>query len=140
MTRLRRLDLPLCTKWWVRRSKVLIQTLCSSYYHGQGQGQAARWKLQVVDPQDLFNRLISLALVLTSGGGDGLPISLTKIMGYELSQFPASLFETEYLMLATNKPQIIQMLIKAFYKLEGADRVVQKMKFRVIKKSELTTL
>ena len=54
-------------------------------------------KLQVVDPQDLFNRLISLALVLTSGGGDGLPISLTKIMGYELSQFPASLFETEYL-------------------------------------------
>ena len=43
-------------------------------------------------------------------------------------------------MLATNKPQIIQMLIKAFYKLEGADRVVQKMKFRVIKKSELTTL
>ena len=97
-------------------------------------------KLQVFDPQDLFNRLISLALVLTSGGGDGLPISLTKIMGYELSQFPASLFETEYLMLATNKPQIIQMLIKAFYKLEGADRVVQKMKFRVIKKSELTTL
>ena len=93
-------------------------------------------KLQVFDPQDLFNRLISLALVLTSGGGDGLPISLTKIMGYE----PASLFETEYLMLATNKPQIIQMLIKAFYKLEGADRVVQKMKFRVIKKSELTTL
>ena len=92
-------------------------------------------KLQVFDPQDLFNRLISLALVLTSGGGDGLPISLTKIMGYELSQFPASLFETEYLMLATNKPQIIQMLIKAFYKLEGADRVVQKMKFRVIKKS-----
>ena len=64
-------------------------------------------------------------------------------MGYELSQFPASLFETEYLMLATNKPKIIQMLInpiKAFYKLEGADRVVQKMKFRVIKKSELTTL
>ena len=56
-------------------------------------------------------------------------------MGYELSQFPASLFETEYLMLATNKPQIIQMLInpiKAFYKLEGADRVVQKMNFRVI--------
>ena len=102
-------------------------------------------KLQVFDPQDLFNRLISLALVLTSGGGDGLPISLTKIMGYEgyeLSQFPASLFETEYLMLATNgnKPRIIQMLIKAFYKLEGADRVVQKMKFRVIKKSELTTL
>ena len=97
-------------------------------------------KLQVFDPQDLFNRLISLALVLTSGGGDGLPISLTKIMGYELSQFPASLFETEYLMLATNKPQIIQMLIKASYKLEGADRVVQKMKFRVIKKSELTTL
>ena len=77
-------------------------------------------------------RPISLALVLTSGGGDGLPISLTKIMGYELSQFPASLFETEYLMLATNKPQIIQMLIKAFYKLEGADRVVQKMNFRVI--------
>ena len=68
-------------------------------------------KLQVFDPQDLFNRLISLALVLTSGGGEGLPISLTKIMGYELSQFPASLFETEYLMLATNKPQIIQMLI-----------------------------
>ena len=99
-------------------------------------------KLQVFDPQDLFNRLISLALVLTSGGGDGLPTSLTKIMGYELSQFPASLFrfETEYLMLATNKPQIIQMLIKAFYKLEGADRVVQKMKIRVIKKSELTTL
>ena len=97
-------------------------------------------ELQVFDPQDLFNRLISLALVLTSGGGDGLPISLTKIMGYELSQFPASLFETEYLMLATNKPQIIQMLIKAFYKLEGADRVVQKMKFRVIKKSELTKL
>ena len=100
-------------------------------------------KLQVFDPQDLFNRLISLALVLTAGGGDGLPISLTKIMGYELSQFPASLFETEYLMLATNKPQIIQMLInpiKAFYKLEGADRLVQKMKFRVIKKSELTTL
>ena len=32
------------------------------------------------------------------------------------------------------------MLIKAFYKLEGADRVVQKMKFRVIKKSELTKL
>ena len=94
-------------------------------------------KLQVFDPQDLFNRLISLALVLTSGGGDGLPISLTKIMGYELFQFPASLFETEYLMLATNKPQIIQMLIKAFYKL---DRVVQKMKFRVIKKSELTKL
>ena len=93
-------------------------------------------KLQVFDPQDLFNRLISLA----PGGGDGLPISLTKIMGYELSQFPASLFETEYLMLATNKPQIIQKLIKAFYKLEGADRVVQKMKFRVIKKSELTTL
>ena len=92
-------------------------------------------KLQVFDPQNLFNRLISLALVLTSGGGDGLPISLTKIMGYELSQFPASLFETEYLMLATNKPQIIQMLIKAFYKLEGADRVVQKMRFRVIKKS-----
>ena len=27
---------------WVRRSKVLIQTLCSSYYHGQGQ--AERWK------------------------------------------------------------------------------------------------
>ena len=54
-------------------------------------------KLQVVDPQDLFNRLISLALVLTSGGGDGLPILLTKIMGYELSQLPASLFETEYL-------------------------------------------
>ena len=52
-------------------------------------------KLQVVDPQDLFNRLISLALVLTSGGGDGLPISLTKIMGYELSQFPASLIETD---------------------------------------------
>ena len=78
-------------------------------------------ELQVFDPQDLFNRLISLALVLTSGGGDGLPISLTKIMGYELSQFPASLFETEYLMLATNKPQIIQMLIKAFYKLEGAE-------------------
>ena len=97
-------------------------------------------KLQVFDPQDLFNRLISLALVLTSEGGDGLPISLTKIMGYELFQFPASLFETEYLMLATNKPQIIQMLIKASYKLEGADRVVQKMKFRVIKKSELTTL
>ena len=97
-------------------------------------------ELQVFDPQNLFNRLISLALVLTSGGGDGLPISLTKIMGYELSQFPASLFETEYLMLATNKPQIIQMLIKAFYKLEGADRVVQKMKFRVIKKSELTKL
>ena len=100
-------------------------------------------KLQVFDPQDLFNRLISLVPVLTSGGGDGLPISLTKIMGYEgyeLSQFPASLFETEYLMLATNKPRIIQMLIKAFYKLEGADRVVQKMKFRVIKKSELTTL
>ena len=97
-------------------------------------------KLQVFDPQDLFNRLISLALVLTSGGGDRLPISLTKIMGYELFQFPASLFETEYLMLATNKPQIIQMLIKAFYKLEGADRVVQKMKFRVIKKSELTKL
>ena len=97
-------------------------------------------KLQVIDPQNLFNRLISLALVLTSGGGDGLPISLTKIMGYELSQFPASLFETEYLMLATNKPQIIQMLIKAFYKLEGADRVVQKMRFRVIKKSELTKL
>ena len=97
-------------------------------------------KLQVFDPQNLFNRLILLALVLTSGGGDGLPISLTKIMGYELSQFPASLFETEYLMLATNKPQIIQMLIKAFYKLEGADRVVQKMKFRVIKKSELTKL
>ena len=117
-----RLDLPLCTKWWVRRSKVLIQTLCSSYYHGQGQGQAASWKTaQVFDPHDLFNRLISLALVLTSGGGDGLPISLTKIMGYELSQFPASLFETEYLMLATNKPQIIQMLIKAFYKLEGAE-------------------
>ena len=86
-------------------------------------------KLQVFDPQDLFNRLISLVPVLTSGGGDGLPISLTKIMGYEgyeLSQFPASLFETEYLMLATNKPRIIQMLIKAFYKLEGADRVVQK--------------
>ena len=40
-----------------------------------------------------------------------------------ISQFPASLFETEYLMLATNKPQIIQMLIKAFYKLEGADRL-----------------
>ena len=97
-------------------------------------------ELQVFNPQDLFNRLISLALVLTSGGGDGLPISLTKIMGYELSQFPASLFETEYLMLATNKPQIIQMLIKAFYKLEGADRVVQKMRFRVIKKSELTKL
>ena len=93
-------------------------------------------KLQVFDPQDLFNRLISLVPVLTSGGGDGLPISLTKIMGYEgyeLSQFPASLFETEYLMLGTNKPRIIQMLIKAFYKLEGADRVVQKMKFRVIK-------
>ena len=72
-----RLDLPLCTKWWVRRSKVLIQTLCSSYYHGQGQGQAASWKTaQVFDPHDLFNRLISLALVLTSGGGDGLPISL----------------------------------------------------------------
>ena len=69
-------------------------------------------ELQVFDPQDLFNRLISLALVLTSGGGDGLPISLTKII---------SLFETEYLMLATNKPQIIQMLIKAFYKLEGAE-------------------
>ena len=49
-------------------------------------------------------------------------------MGYELSQFPASLFETEYLMLATNKPQIIQMLInpiKAFYKLEGAEDEVQ---------------
>ena len=43
-------------------------------------------------------------------------------------------------MLATNKPQIIQMLInpiKAFHKLEGADRVVQKMKFRVIKKLEV---
>ena len=45
-------------------------------------------KLQVFDPQDLFNRPISLALVLTSGGGDGLPTSLTKIMGYEDSQFP----------------------------------------------------
>ena len=41
------------------------------------QGQAASWKTaQVFDPHDLFNRLISLALVLTSGGGDGLPISL----------------------------------------------------------------
>ena len=89
-------------------------------------------KLQVFDPQD--------RRPLTSGGGDGLPISLTKIMGYELSQFPASLFETEYLMLATNKPQIIQMLMKGCYKLEGADRVVQKMNFRVIKKSEFTTL
>ena len=86
-----------------RRSKVLIQTLCSSYYNGQGQKvKQQAGKLQVFDPQDLFNRLISLALVLTSGGGDGLPISLTKIMEYELSQFPASLFETEYLMLATN--------------------------------------
>ena len=62
-------------------------------------------------------------------------------MGYELSQFPASLFETEYLMLATNKPQIIQMLKKHFISLKvQSRRVVQKMKFRVIKKSELTTL
>ena len=39
-------------------------------------------KLQVFDPQDLFNKLILLALVLTSGGGDGLPISLTKIINH----------------------------------------------------------
>ena len=134
MTRLRRLDLPLCTNWWVRRSKVLIQTLCPSYYHGQGQGQAESWKTAGLRSPGSVQQANFTALVLTSGGGDGLPISLTKIMGYELSQFPASLFETEYLMLATNKPQIIQIVInpiKAFYKLEGADRVVQKMKFRL---------
>ena len=140
MTRLRRLDLPLCTKWWVGDQKFSFKRSAQFITMAKDKVKQQAGKLQVFDPQVLFNKLISLALVLTSGGGDGLPISLTKIMGYELSQFPASLFETEYLMLATNKPQIIQMLIKAFYKLEGADRVVQKMKFRVIKKSELTTL
>ena len=140
MTRLRRLDLPLCTKWWVRRSKVLIQMLCSSYYHGQGhgQGQAANWKTRGLRSPGSVQQanFISTSSNIRRWRRDGLPISLTKIMGYELSQFPASLFENEYLMLATNKPQIM----KAFYKLEGADKVVQKTKFRVIKKSELTTL
>ena len=140
MTRLRRLDLPLCTKWWVGDQKFSFKRSAQVITMAKDKVKQQAGKLQVFDPQNLFNRLISLALVLTSGGGDGLPISLTKIVGYELSQFPASLFETEYLMLATNKPQIIQTLIKAFYKLEGADRVVQKMKFRVIKKSELTML
>ena len=86
----------------------IIQTLCSSYYHGQGQ--AASWKTAGLrSPGSVQQANFISKLVLTSGGGDGLPISLTKIMGYELSQFPASLFETKYLMLATNKPQIIQM-------------------------------
>ena len=115
--------LPLCTKWWVKRSKVLIQTLCSSYYHGQGQGQAASWRTAGLRSPGSVQQanFISTSSNIRRWRRDGLPISLTKSMGYELSQFPASLFETEFLMLATNKPQIIQMLIKAFYKLEGAD-------------------
>ena len=55
-----------------------------------------------IDPQNLFNRLISLALVSSQDTNtqDNL------IPSYELAPFPPSLFESDDLMREAHKPQI----------------------------------
>ena len=70
-------------------------------------------KEQEVDPQDLFDRLINLSLVWSSSQvSESERLNLKDILCYELSPFPAMLFESEYLMLQSDKPQITNALKK----------------------------
>lgn len=54
--------------------------------------------MQEVDPQELFDRLINLAFVCSScQSGDNSRLQLKYILCFELSPFPAPLFESELL-------------------------------------------
>lgn len=66
---------------------------------------AVKGKVQPINPQDLFNRLASLALVNAAGEvkTSSEQLSLTDILGFELSQLPDSLLENDLLMLQATK-------------------------------------
>ena len=61
-----------------------------------------------IDPQNLFDRLIALALVSLLE----YKTDLSQMMSFELAPFPPSLFESEDLMREANKPQITELLKK----------------------------
>ena len=59
-----------------------------------------------IDPQNLFNRLISLALV----SSQDTTTDLNKILSYERAPFPPPLFESEDLMREAHKLAILTSL------------------------------
>ena len=63
-----------------------------------------------INPQNLFDRLVALALVSSREK----ETNLEDMMSYELAPFPPSLFEGEELMREAHKPQITELLKKHY--------------------------
>ena len=63
-----------------------------------------------INPQNLFDRLIALALV----SSHEKETDLDEMLSYELTPFPPSLFEGEELMREAHKPQITELLKKHY--------------------------